>query len=97
MAVAEGLGFCSAYGLAGDRAMASGGPVVTAHNDEYHWCGELDLVLFEGARGVLAGVVQIPQMERLVAERSTSHPRESLPCPGWPSDHMSLIVDLAFA
>eukprot|EP00930_Biecheleria_cincta_P010174 TRINITY_DN11215_c0_g1_i2.p1 TRINITY_DN11215_c0_g1~~TRINITY_DN11215_c0_g1_i2.p1 ORF type:complete len:492 (+),score=79.75 TRINITY_DN11215_c0_g1_i2:187-1662(+) len=88
-------GYDSAYQAAGDVAMASGGPVVTAHNDEYHWCGELDFVLYD-MHLLPTGIAQIPGEERLVPIRSASHPTRSLPHPGWPSDHMSLVVDFEF-
>jgi len=93
--VAEQVGLRSAYSET-DEAMAAGGPVVTAHNDEYHWCGELDFVWYvvdESAKWRACGVAQIPAKERLCTTRTFSHPTESLPNVDWPSDHISLIVD----
>jgi len=92
-AVAESAGYRSAYEAAGDRAMQSKGAVVTAHNDIYHWCGELDFLLYYERSMAPCGVVQIQKEERLVAERSKSHPAASLPNPHWPSDHVSLVAD----
>eukprot|EP00930_Biecheleria_cincta_P010173 TRINITY_DN11215_c0_g1_i1.p1 TRINITY_DN11215_c0_g1~~TRINITY_DN11215_c0_g1_i1.p1 ORF type:complete len:488 (+),score=66.33 TRINITY_DN11215_c0_g1_i1:149-1612(+) len=89
-------GFHSAYQAAGDVAMASGGPIVTAHNDEYHWCGELDFVLYDTMHLMPTGIAQIPEEERLVPTRSASHPSRSLPHPQWPSDHISLVADFEF-
>lgn len=93
--LAEASGFHSAYGAAGSVAMTSGGPVVTAHNDEYHWSGELDFVLYD-MHLLPTGVAQIPEEERLVPVRSASHPMRSLPHARWPSDHIALVADFEF-
>eukprot|EP00928_Gymnodinium_smaydae_P040290 TRINITY_DN27341_c0_g1_i1.p1 TRINITY_DN27341_c0_g1~~TRINITY_DN27341_c0_g1_i1.p1 ORF type:complete len:523 (-),score=35.62 TRINITY_DN27341_c0_g1_i1:88-1548(-) len=92
--LAESFGYRSAYAAGGDNAMAAGGPIVTAHNDEYHWSGELDMILYRGVSPT--GLAQIPQEERLVPYRSKEHPERSLPHPGWPSDHISLVADFVF-
>lgn len=96
-AAAEAAGYRSAYDAAGDVAMAAGGPVVTAHNDEFHWSGELDFVWYSEGSLVPTGLAQIQREERLVPERTATHPRESLPRPGWPSDHVSLVADFVFS
>merc|ERR1712110_1016842 len=83
--VAESNGYQSAYATAGDSAMGAGGPIITAHNDEFHWCGELDFIWYSRASLILNGVAQVPREERLVPGRLTTHPKESLPRPGWPS------------
>jgi hypothetical protein len=86
-------GLLSAYDASED-AMANGGPIVTAHNDEYHWCGELDFIWYMGeSRWRVSGLAQIPEEERLCATRTFAHPSTSLPCDHWPSDHISLIAD----
>lgn len=91
---ADAAGFRSAYHAAGDLAMEAGGAIVTAHNDEYHNSGELDFIWYTCASITPRGVAQIQREERLVTERRASHPRESLPNPHWPSDHISLVADL---
>lgn len=87
-------GFQSAYAAAGESAMEDWrGGVVTAHNDVYHWGGELDMILCKGAE--VHSVLQLPSHQRLLpGVRSQEHPHFSLPMPGWPSDHMSLAADL---
>lgn len=76
------------------EAMASGQKeVVTCHNDVYHSCGELDLILTSGS---VKGFAQIQEEERLTPERLHSHPARSLPNSEWPSDHVSLIADIDF-
>lgn len=94
--IAKDSGYSNAYALVGNVAMASGGPIVTAHNDEYHWSGELDFIWFSESGGRCRHVAQIQCEERLVAERSSHHPTESLPNPHWPSDHVSLVAEFDF-
>jgi len=92
-ALAE-AGMTSAYAQAGEAAMEEWrGALVTAHNDIFHWGGELDMVLSRGAE--VERVLQIPRHPRLTpAPRPREHAVTSLPMAGWPSDHMSLVVDL---
>jgi len=76
------------------EAMASGQKeVITCHNDVYHSCGELDLILTSGQ---VKGFAQIQDEERLTPERLHAHPSRSLPNSEWPSDHVSLIADIDF-
>eukprot|EP00929_Paragymnodinium_shiwhaense_P020642 TRINITY_DN13691_c0_g1_i1.p1 TRINITY_DN13691_c0_g1~~TRINITY_DN13691_c0_g1_i1.p1 ORF type:complete len:576 (+),score=133.71 TRINITY_DN13691_c0_g1_i1:81-1808(+) len=91
--LAEAAGKRSSYEAAGPLAMEAGGPLVTAHNDHYHWCGELDFIFYTEATAAVRGIVQVQAEERLVAKRLSSHPSRSLPHPDWPSDHVSLIAD----
>jgi len=85
----------SAYAAAGEAAAEDWrGSLVTAHNDIFHWGGELDVVLSRGAQ--VHRVLQIPRHPRLLpAPRSREHAATSLPMAGWPSDHMSLAADLS--
>jgi exonuclease III len=79
---------------------------VTAHNDTYHWCGELDYIWAgSGAEKksgkattpppkVLLQRILAPQShERLTSVRSKEHPQTSMPSANWPSDHVSLVAD----
>lgn len=88
-------GMTSAYSAAGEDAMEDWcGSLVTSHNDMFHWGGELDHVLCRGAE--VRGVLQLPSHPRLKPfPRPRDHPSASLPMAGWPSDHMSLVADLA--
>lgn len=90
-------GLTSAYAIAGEAAMEDWrGSLVTSHNDIFHWGGELDMVLCKGPAAQVRRVLQIPRHPRLLpAPRSREHADVSLPMAGWPSDHMSLVVDLS--
>ncbi len=79
------------------NAMQAGGPVVTAHNDVYHKCGELDRIMVSRAWFRVVGVAQIPVEERLVPHREGAHPLStSMPGPDWPSDHISLVAHVVW-
>jgi hypothetical protein len=75
---------------------------VTAHNDAYHWCGELDFIwhgVCEGesngnkVKAVLQRILAPPVHERLTPTRSAAHPSSSLPGANWPSDHVSITAE----
>jgi len=102
----------SSYGFS-TKAMASGGAIVTCHNDQYHGgriphqgdtshdvqegCegGETDHIVFSESTLQPITLLQIPEHERLTAVKPPigQHPKRSLPCPEYPSDHVSIMVE----
>jgi hypothetical protein len=83
---------------------------VTAHNDTYHWCGELDYIWVGRATSKKAEKATTPAPkialqrflapqahERLTPVRSKEHPQTSMPCANWPSDHVSLVADFVIS
>jgi len=73
-------------------AMKNNGPVITAHNDKYHSCGELDKIMYSRPFKVNQ-ILQIQDEERLVETRMETHPIRSMPNKDWPSDHVSIVAD----
>merc|ERR1712194_960914 len=83
-------GMLSAYDH--PNAMVNNGPVITAHHDAFHTCGEIDKIYYSGPFK-RARILQIQDEERLSANPMFSHPKRSMPHSDWPSDHVSLCAD----